>query len=1060
MQQGTLTIYNASAGSGKTFMLTYNYLVKLFSSKYSYRRILAVTFTNKASGEMKSRILENLYRLSSGAESKYLDDLVKTTGKSEAVIRKEAKEILGAILHDYSRFSVSTIDSFFQKILRSFAREAGLFTGYNIQLDHTVVLSQAIDNLILSAASDEQLRKWLITYALSNIDDDKTWNLKEGISQMSEELFKENFKNLSEEEKSKIADKEFLHKYILKVRSLESDFEKTLYDFGKKALEIFTEFNLSDDLFYRKGSGVPGFIRSLAASKIKEPNSYVREIMYEPSRWSTRELNGELESALKAGLEETVKSAIRYYDENKLLYNTARAIRKNIYALGILSDVFRNVHEITTNENSFLLSDAGEFLSMITGSGQIPFIYEKTGSSFENFMIDEFQDTSVLQWSNFKPLIDNSMAEGNDNLIVGDVKQSIYRWRNSNWRILGSLIADSASNNRIITENLATNWRSRPEIIRFNNTLFSLLPELLDKNSDESSGSGHFTRLYSAAVQTDPGKRHDGYVRIEFVDDDRENPWKDIVLTKLAPVLEELFEKGYKPSDIGILVRDGKEGAAVLDTLMKYVNAEANHTKFSIISDESLLLANSPVIRFIISVLSVIVAPDDDLALAAMIRYYLVSAGIDKAESVFLGKDALNETIEKHLPHETLIFIESLRKLSLLEATENIIRFFDLGNNENHVAFLNTFQDHVITFTSGKDADINTFLNWWDESGSGKSIQLAGSQDSVRILTVHKSKGLEFNVVIVPFLCWKTDHPSTKQPLLWVSPAVEPFNELGVVPVKYGSYLSETIFANDYAEEKNSILLDNLNLLYVAFTRARDVLYAFAEESNAGDTTIPGLLKLAFTADIRHPENGLSLTEHFDTENGVFESGNLNNVEKSSGDESSFIKSEYKVSQPLSSLRLKLHGENYFAADSQEIRKKINHGKLMHEVFEGINNSDDVDNALTKLVLDGKVSTAESVVIASKIRELLKDSQVAGWFSKENTVLTEAAILLQSGNTKRPDRIIISGEKAIIIDFKFGRENEKYKSQLRQYSELLSGMGYKDIECYLWYVDKNKIQPV
>ena len=441
MPQGTLTIYNASAGSGKTYTLTGIYLSSIFRSRYNYRKILAVTFTNKATAEMKSRILENLHKLSSGDRSEYLTDLMAGTGRPEEWIRKEAGEILNLILHDFSRFSVSTIDSFFQRILRAFAREAGLHSGFNIELDIEIWLNAAIDEMISSAASDRQLKDWLISYAISNIDREKSWNLKSGIQHLAWELFNEKFRMLSKPELSKLEDKKFLSDYIGKLKGITSSFEKYLKESGRKSSDLIAKYQLADDVFYRKGQGIPRFVRLLASGEIPEPNSYVREIMNDPPRWTTNGINASLQEAIAEGLGDIIMDAIAYYDRNIVAYRTSRVITSNIYALGILTDILGNIHKLTSSENTFLLSDAGEFLRLITGGDQAPFIYEKAGNTFENFMIDEFQDTSMIQWTNFEPLISNSMAQGFDNLVVGDIKQSIYRWRNSDWKILRSMSA-------------------------------------------------------------------------------------------------------------------------------------------------------------------------------------------------------------------------------------------------------------------------------------------------------------------------------------------------------------------------------------------------------------------------------------------------------------------------------------------------------------------------------------------------------------------------------------------------------------------------------------------
>lgn len=1060
MGQGTLTIYNASAGSGKTYKLTAIYLALLFRSRYNYRKILAVTFTNKATAEMKSRILDHLHKLATGEDSDYLAGLVKATAKTEEWVRKEAKEILNSILHDFSRFSVSTIDSFFQKVLRAFAREAGLHSGFSIELDHSTILSNAVDEMIASATVDKQLKNWLITYAKSNIEEEKSWNLKDSIISLAEELFKEKFKILSIEERSKLENKKFLLEYIDKIRSISHSFEKELTAFGKKANEIFSEFELTDDLFYRKGQGIPSFIRSMVAGNIKGPNSYVREIYNEPPRWSTGTPAPQLESAINSGLDKTLREAIHYYDENIIVYRSAVSVLSYIYTLGILSDVLHWVHLITTSENSFLLSDAGEVLNLITREDQTNFIYEKVGNRYENFMIDEFQDTSIIQWNNFKPLIDNSMAEGYDNLVVGDVKQSIYRWRNSDWRILGKVLVGMVDNKRIFSEPLTTNWRSRSNIIKFNNTLFTIIPDQVDKLLSEELLPVSFKKLYSEAIQSDPCINDGGFVRMEFIVNDYELEWKKVVLERIPVVIESLQDKGYKASDIGIIVRDGREGGQVLNTLINYNNSSGKNEiyNFNVVSNDSLLLSNSPVIIFMVSVIAVLNDPTDYISRAIMLRFFLMSTGDEEAEKVSLQSDKLVKESRAYFPDGYEDFLIRIRQMPLFEATESIIKFFRLGDYSWNVPFLNTFQDYIISFAGNKNADIQTFLDWWEESGKKKSVVLPGNQDAIRILTIHKSKGLEFKVVILPFLSWNLDHMPSKQPFLWVKPEAQPFNDLGIVPVKYSKDLINTIFADYYKEEKYSVYLDNINLLYVALTRAKDVLYGFSVDNPRSENTIAGVLKNALTI-ISELKDGqeFRLKNYSNDENKVFEYGEIPENKSETPDKKNLISSRYIVSQTMESLKLKLHGENYFSSESQSIRKKINYGKLMHEVFEGINTPADISVAVRKLVLEGKLTEEESPDLEKRVNKMISFPQVADWFMADNKVLTEAGILLPTGVTRRPDRVIFKNGKTTIIDFKFGEENSHYNEQVGHYRNLLLDMGYKDIDAYIWYVDKNKI---
>jgi ATP-dependent helicase/nuclease subunit A len=1062
MGKGTLTLYSASAGSGKTYTLTEIYLTSLFRSRYSYRKILAVTFTNKATAEMKSRILDNLYKLASGQDCDYLKVLMKSTGKSEEWVRNESGEILNTILHDFSRFSISTIDSFFQRVLRAFAREAGLHSGFNVELDHSNILSSAVDEMLGSAIAGTQLNKWLTYYAMTNIEEDRSWNLKDGIIRLSEELFKEKFKILSSGERSNLENKEYLHAFIEKLRALSVSFEKTLAELGGKAAKIFLEFGLSDDMFYQKGRGVPGFIKALDAGQIKEPTSYIREIAKTPPKWSTGQPVAPLQNAINNGLETILLETINFYDGNIKDYKTANSILSNIYALGILSDVLYNIHLITTTENSFLLSDAGEVLSLITGEDQSPFIYEKVGNRFENFMIDEFQDTSIIQWKNLKPLIDNSMSEGFDNLVVGDVKQSIYRWRNSDWKILGRDLDNLVDNERFISKPLTNNWRSLSNIIKFNNALFTVIPELVDVVFAGDPDQISFRKIYSEAVQTDPGNKKGGYVRIEFIEDSNESEWKESVLEKLPGVVESLQARGYNASDIGIIVRDGKEGSRVLQKFIDYSSLctdEQRHTfNYNVVSSDSLLLSNSAAISFIIAVLSAVNDPGNIISRALMLRFYLLSAGNPEAETVSLSGDKIIEISRNYFPPDYENFLDRLKQMPLFEATESIIGFFGLGNSLSNVAYLNSFQDYVVSFTGNKSGDLQSFLDWWETTGSGKSVVLPGNQNAMRILTIHKSKGLEFKVVILPFISWNLDHMSFKQPFLWVRPETAPFSDIGVVPVRYSSELNKTWFADSYAEEKHSAYVDNINLLYVAMTRAKEVIYGFSVDNPPTENSIAVILKNSMiSANPADSQLEFEINKYFDNAKHLFEFGEIPVKHKEMPAETDLLSGKYIVSQALDSLKLKLHGENYFSAGEQEIRKKINYGKLMHEIFEGIKTSGDIKNAVRKLVLEGKVTEKESDDLERRVESLIASPVVSEWFMPGNEILTEAGILMPSGTAKRPDRVIFRDGKAIIIDFKFGDESPRYVEQVNQYRQLMTEMGYSGIEAFIWYVDKNII---
>ncbi len=1069
MSQGTLTIYSASAGSGKTFNLAKAYLSRLFESRYNYRRILAVTFTNKATAEMKSRILDQLNILSTGGKSDYLESLISETGRSEEYIRKEAGEILFSILHDFSRFSVSTIDAFFQKILRAFTREAGLHSGFNIELDHSLILSSAVDEMIASSSSDPRIRNWLTRYIMANLEEEKTWDLKGDIMKLAEELFREKFRILSDAERTRLEDKDFLLEYIRRISDLRTSIENETIALGKRCKKIFDDYALTDDMFFQKGKGVPAFIRSLARGSVIRPGAHVLKILEDPPRWSTGKPAPPLMEAISGGLDDALKEAIKTCSHNYILYKSADTVLSNIYALGILSDVLKRVHEVAALENSFLLSDAGEVLSLITREDQTPFIYEKIGNTFANFMIDEFQDTSWLQWKNFDPLISESMGRGFDNLVVGDIKQSIYRWRNSDWQILAGMKDNLVDNKRFLSKPLVTNWRSRSNIIRFNNSLFSVIPALTDELFSEGEASSDFMKIYSEAVQEDPGRRDGGYVRIEFIDDESEDKndikskitrtWEDRVLEKLPAIIESVQDRGYKASDIGILVREGKGGEAVVRRMIEYAGTltaeQRSRYNYKTVSNDSLSLSSSHAVSFIISVLKVLDDPRDMISSAQMVRFLLLATGKDDPARAPLFRDLLAGGTHSSFPEGFSEFMEKTGQMPLFEATENIIGFFGLGNYSWNVAYLDSFQDLVLGFSGSRSNDLKPFLEWWETTGQSKSVVLPAGQDAVRVFTIHKSKGLEFRIVILPFISWNLDHKTSKYPILWVKPESIPFNELGIIPVRYGRSLADTIFGDDYRSERYSVFIDNINLLYVAMTRAMDALWGFAPATPSPSQAIASALRSALASE-RTPAgaSGITLKSSFNEEKGVFEFGEPPEQSSEEMALKEIVSGRYSVNKRPGSLRLRLHAENYFSADTKE---KISYGKLMHSVFENIDTAADIPSAVRNLVLEGTLSSGDAPALEEKLKKLISGPPASEWFMPGNRVMKEAGILLPSGHTRRPDRIILKEESAIIIDFKFGEENSHYVGQLREYRKLMEDMGYRNIEAFLWYVDKNKI---
>jgi len=1028
---------------------------------------------------MKSRILDQLHLLAKGEKSEYLDVLIRDTGKSEERIRDEAAELLFSILHDFSRFSISTIDTFFQKVIRSFARETGLHYGFNVELDHSVILSSALDEMIASSAEDREVKEWLTEYVLRNLDEERSWNLKGEITKLAEELFRETYKTLPESERKKLEDKTFLRNYVQKIKNIISTIDSRIRDFGNDLQDLCFRFGLNDEMFYQKSRGVPGFIRSLAEGKIVLPNKNVKLIQGDNPKWSAKEPSPQLLNAVNGGLHEKLNEAITFCEKNFSLYHTAKAVSANIYTLGILSDVLIRIRKVASDENSFLISDAGELLSLITEGDQSPFLYEKIGNVYENYMIDEFQDTSFLQWKNFNPLISESMSRGCENLIVGDIKQSIYRWRNSDWHLLADLQNNRIDNERIFRKSLDNNWRSRSEIIKFNNTLFSLIPLQTDKLFSDAGLETDFVDLYDGAIQSDPGKTAGGYIRLEFIErsgssaddtdnDDRpksKNAWKQTVLDRIPGIIELFQDHGYQPSDIGIIVREGREGEAVVRKMIDYSNNCPNEKKtkynYNIVSDDSLALSSSYAITFIIAVLKVLCDPEDIISRAEMLRFYTLLNNKDNDIEMNLYQELLTEGTHEMFPEGYERFLVSIRNMPLFEVTEKIISFFGLGNHSENVAYLETFQDQVLNFSRNKNPDADKFLEWWVASGSRKSISLPANQNSARVLTIHKAKGLEFRVVLLPFLSWNLDHTSGKQPVLWIKPEKSPFNEVEVLPVRYSKTLPDTQFAKDYYREKYYSFIDNINLLYVAMTRSRDAIYGFIPQPAGNSVSISAVLKNALSSE-NNPAGGrgIILKKYYKIPEEVFEYGVIPGTVERKKDNRTIRSDIYKVNNRPESLRLRLHGINYLTSSGKDKLRKIDYGNIVHEAFEGINTPADVPEALSKLLRDGKITESDYLILEQKIKTLVNSPEIQEWFSPGLKILSESEILTPSGATRRPDRVIIKNDTAVVIDFKSGEEHGKYTRQALEYSKLLYEMGYRKVDSYLWYVDKNKIVAV
>ena len=1041
-----LTIYRASAGAGKTHKLTGEYLMLLFSQPGAYRRILAVTFTNKATDEMKTRIVQELYHLASGRASDYIQLLSSAYSLTERQVREQARKILVAILHDYSAFNISTIDRFFQQTMRAFTREIGLQGGYGIEMDQELVLTEAIDNLLadLEKPESKDLLGWLLRFAENKIEDGGGWSLRQDIMSLSREVFKESYKAFSEEVGKDIADKQALDAYKNELYAIIRSVEAEAKRLGEEGVALLKQFALQPSDF-KGGSRSPFFyFEKLAKGEMKEPTATFQALPDNPDAYTTKTTPPGLRQIIgcvyEEGLNACVKNIVSLF-ANLTAYNTAREIVRYYYTLGILTDISRQIAFYREEKNVMLIADTTELLNKVISGSDAPFIYEKTGTHVDHYMIDEFQDTSGMQWNNFRPLVEESLANGRANLIVGDVKQSIYRFRNSDWKLLDEQVRRDFEDEQVREDTLKDNWRSCRHIVEFNNAFFTAAPAILQdlynealKNSslseeERTAFSARIMAAYDDSSQRvpPPFQKKDGHVRIDFLSGDEDKDWKQEAMERLPATLERLQDSGYALKDIAILVRTNQEGALVADTLLAYKEEHpSDRYNYDIISDDALFVGSSPAVRFLIAVLRYLRNPEDRTNRKLAMYAYQVLTGK-------FGESEADESVFQNL--------QSISRQSLYEVTEGLFRNFSAYFPETEQVFVQAFLDMVSEYAQKESADLNRFLRWWDETGYRKTIATPDGQNAIRILTVHKSKGLGFKVVIIPFGDWEIDHKPTKPVILWCHPEKKPFDRLHLVPVRYGQILSSTIFAKDY-----------FNTLYVAFTRSKEELIVFSPRPRKINkegkvekiTSIADLLWAGVETDIE--DDTFERGEWWHPASGRTAEDTLEEIPMSR---------LYSVS-PDDRLQLRLHGKGFFFDNA---RRK--HGTLMHEVLSRIRTPKDIPASVESYRLAGVINREEAAELISRLEELLQAEEVKAWYDGSARVLNEVDILFGKGLSKRPDRVIIKGGKVIVVDYKFGeRQDKRHPNQVRNYLQLIRKMGFERVDGYLWYVELGKIEAV
>lgn len=927
-----INIFKASAGSGKTHTLSKTYLDLLLKadSKTAYRNILAVTFTNKATEEMKERILRDL--------------------AEEGKTNPRAREILINLLHDYGSFSVSTIDKFFQQALRAFSRELGSSGNYQIELDKASLTKEAMDRVLDDLTEkDKDLLGWFTKQLETALDNGESFHLESSLYEMAEEFGDVNEKFTY--------DKKKLTELKARCKEIVDTFHKDVYEnalcidtttWGKTAAKGLAQYTGAQTKY--KDSVKAANATTLA--KLAETAGC--EAMYalmnpQGRRWKE--------------------------------YRTARMVEKVIFTLGLAEEFYSKLAIIEEEKGVISLDESTSLLRDIIDGSDAPFIYEKLGVRFNHFLLDEFQDTSVVQWENFKPLLANSVSEGYSNIIVGDVKQSIYRWRNSDWNLLDKEIEENFKGKvEVIT--LKENWRSTQSIVNFNNEFFTFAADNLG-----------LSKIYADVKQeVKVEDSQEGCVTVDFCEDE---------LEMIDGYIEQAVAAGAKMSDMAILLRTNGEGKKVAEYLLS--------KGYSVISDDSLDLKSSLIIRKIVSYL----------------------------HSLCNNSDSLNTYLSESLE------IDSEREYhSLLDLVDGVIK--DLSEThpdeiKGQTLFIQSFMDDILEWTSIHGNDLRQYLKHWEESKI--AISSPNDPNAIRITTVHKSKGLAFPIVIFPFA---EKVGLFKEDTLWChldsdAEMGESFNS--IFPVVLGKSSGDSFFSESLKNEMEMQRIDNLNIFYVCLTRARKEMHIIAK--NPPKSLIDG----------KSSPNDLSQLLYLYCEQNGYTFGSpyrWNEASKKEDSEIEEFDAEYEtygMNPEACSRRFVASSDawDYFSEEGIGQSKRLR-GIEQHALLSRIRTSDDAPEVLRS--------------IEPQTRELLLEriSAHSEWFSPELKTLNEVAIIDSFGNTNRPDRVLVDEEgRVTVIDFKFGEEDEKYSGQVRRYMRLFREMGYGEVSGYIWYVPIDKI---
>lgn len=1066
-----LQVYKASAGSGKTFTLAVQYIKQLLLNPHAYRHILAVTFTNKATAEMKERILGQLYGLSrsDAASESYMVKLREETGLEESAIREAAGEALKNIIHDYSRFRIETIDSFFQSVMRNLARELELGANLTIELRVKEVISDAVDQMIEKLDRKSPVLNWLIEYIEERIEADRRWNVAGEIKSFGLNIFDEEYMERGKALRKKLEDPQFIITFRKEIRDLKETALTQMAGFREEFENILEGYNLTAGDLSQKERGVISYFRKISSGNLTDEvcNTIVEKCLADEHCWAPKSSprHSEICQIAKTELMPLLQEAENFRKKNNYITNSCTLALQHLNKLQLLTHIDYEVHDLNHTCGRFMLSDTNALLHELIHENDASFVYEKIGTTIDTVMIDEFQDTSRLQWENFRLLLRESLSQKEGSLIVGDIKQSIYRWRNGDWKILANIGKDKAFNTKDI--HLSYNFRSEARIVEFNNAIFEAITQKISSEDTEGIIANAYSDVRQATNKTTPY----GYAELNFLNENDTYAYPDITLHELATKVDSLISKGIMPGDIAILVRKNKNIPIIADYFDK-------HTPYKVVSDEAFRLDASCAICMIIDAIRFLAVPDDRIALGRLAVAYQHDVCHN---TVNLNTILIDDTCD-YLPQAFTERLAELRILPLYELTEQLYTVFNLDEVKAQDAYLCAFYDAVTEYLRNNTSELTAFLDYWDEILHEKPIA-SGEIEGIRIISIHKSKGLEFHTVLLPFCDWKMEN-ETNNHLIWCAPPqcddqlLQPFSRMDLLPVNYSAVMEQSIFRDSYQNERRQLWIDSINLLYVAFTRARCNLIVWCKSGSKG--TISALLENV-TDNLQSIKIEKTETTT-DMDDGATDSPThcrymfgeiLPSAAKTHGNKSDNPFTTVPKSLPIhiESLRSKVdfrqsnRSATFCNDEENENNDYVSRGLMLHNVFASIRKATDLNTAIEHLKSEGVIEDEKQAVEIRQLAErALNHPQAKAWYDGSYTLYNEQDIIFTATNgqlqTRRPDRVMIKDGKVTIVDFKFGKKKDVYREQVKEYMQLIEGMGFKETEGYLWYVYLNEIIPV